>query len=898
MRLRARWLACGAVCAAVLARPAASAAGTPPLTKPQQRCVAAFGKTAAKVASTRAAQDLACLDATGRGRLPRLGFEDVGACLRADAKGKLEAREAKLFDTAARRCAGDAEPPFLLAEVDSAAAAAAAAASGLLQDLLSANPYATACTDASRCRCQQAVADAAHDLLSAKLSVFERCAAEMLRIGTATLEEVRQCLTNEALPGSVAADSKGKLARRVARLAAAEARRCAAQPAGVFPGRCPGLTGDALAACMDARVECRACLALNGIHALGADCDLFDDDAANGSCPGSVLAQETLSIPSQAQPAHTPGTPGVTVTNPKLLAQLGPEADLNRATYTRYRFAATPVVDGAPVEPPDAILVLVPGFEGGAGGFQILAENLLPRALATTGQVLEVWGFDRRSHQLEDLLGLELAEAQRSPQLAIDWLFGEELGIPLAPELQAVGGRRAVFYDAHADVPFFASWTGLVHSLDVDAVVETAQAAARSGNVFLGGHSAGTGFTARYAATDFDLGGGGPPEPGYAKLRGLVLLEGGGGSSTPQSPVTEEALDLVEARFDGGLFGAVRDDAPRCVDGATACTPGTEDADCAAFANTECVEPTSAYAVIPGLLSPRLLAAAEPIAIQAESDPDEGQAILGVEQGGVPGNTPIAAVPDLNILGVLPPATAQAAIGLFVDDEGVAASQAAFIAMSVGALGPEVNGLRTWLDIREADQWPPCPGPGCVTPDHGPPPSALPAEIWGVEREPIDLARLASAFYRGGTNFTDWYYPSSGLSVTQGLPSLDTSLLSADPPVGRGRRDVDNVVLAAEVDVPVIAFGGSNGLVPVGADLLPFAQSIGLCTAPSCDGATPRLVDPAVPSEAFPTFGGVAGGFEVHVSEGYAHVDPLPAEDGPHNRVLEPLAAFLERNSE
>jgi len=234
----------------------------------------------------------------------------------------------------------------------------------------------------------------------------------------------------------------------------------------------------------------------------------------------------------------------------------------------------------------------------------------------------------------------------------------------------------------------------------------------------------------------------------------------------------------------------------------------------------------------------------------------------------------------------------------FVDDEGFAASLASFIAMSVGARGPDVNGLGTWLDITESASFPPCPGMGCVTPDNGPAPTALPPETWGVERESIDFRRLVSTFYRGGTNFTDWYYPSSGLSVTQGLPSLDTSALSADPPVGRGRRDIDNVVLASEVDVPVIGFGGSNGLAPVPASFLAFASSIGPCAAASCDGATPRVVSASAPSEAFPTFGDAAGGYEVHISVGYSHVDPIAAEDGLGNEVVAPLAAFLSRNSE
>jgi hypothetical protein len=209
-----------------------------------------------------------------------------------------------------------------------------------------------------------------------------------------------------------------------------------------------------------------------------------------------------------------------------------------------------------------------------------------------------------------------------------------------------------------------------------------------------------------------------------------------------------------------------------------------------------------------------------------------------------------------------------------------------------------VNGLTTWLDISEAASFPPCPGLTCVTPDNGGVPDALPAETWGVEREPIDMARFVPSLYRGGTNFTDWYYPSSGLGVTQGLPSLDTSALSADPPVGRGRRDIDNAVLGGAIDVPVIGLGGSNGLTPVPASFLPFASSVASCAASSCDGTTPRVVDPAMPNPAFPTYGGVAGGFEVHISEGYAHVDPIAAEDGPHNQVIAPIADFLARNSE
>jgi hypothetical protein len=149
---------------------------------------------------------------------------------------------------------------------------------------------------------------------------------------------------------------------------------------------------------------------------------------------------------------------------------------------------------------------------------------------------------------------------------------------------------------------------------------------------------------------------------------------------------------------------------------------------------------------------------------------------------------------------------------------------------------------------------------------------------------------MIEVFAQEGTNFTDWYYPSAGLAVTQEI-GLDSTALS----VGRLRRDIENLTQAANIDVPVIAFGGSNGLTPVPGAFVAFASSIGTCTAPSCDG-TPRVVDAALPNPAFPTLGGVEGGFEVHISEGFAHVDVVTAEAGPDNQVYGPLVDFLVRN--
>jgi pimeloyl-ACP methyl ester carboxylesterase len=639
-------------------------------------------------------------------------------------------------------------------------------------------------------------------------------------------------------------------------------------------------------------------------------------DAADTNGDGQIalpdelfcVSRLTVDIPSEAQPPNTPGSPGVVVTNDKLLAQFGDDFSLNNARYTRFR-------SHRPGSTPDAILILVPGFEGGATNFKLLAENLIPR-VAADGFALEVWAFDRRTNQLEDRAGIMIAEAQNDAQTALDWFFGNELGLPLSPALAGLG-RRAVFYDTHGDVPFIAQWSNLVFSRDIDAVVQAADAVVSNHNVFLGGHSAGTGFTARYAATDFNLSGSGDPEPGYAKLRGLVLLEGGGGS-TGGSPLSDDTLDRIEAKYDGGLFGAVRDDAPRCVDGTTPCTIGTESTDCAGQSPPVCTEPTTAYAIVPGILNPRILATPEPGVIQNRIDRG-GQTIIQVDQG-EPGNNVVEKVPDLATLAFLPDATGPAALGTFVDDDGVVAQVATFLATSVGSPGDEVDGLLTWRDISQTQ-------PEDVLPNNGPAPTELPGQRWGQEKEVTDIIRFGDAFVAGATNFSDWYYPSAGQSVTSapgrcsgvdgtcvagnvGAPcagenqaaadaqcSQSVDLDSAELSVGRGRRDIENLTQAANIDIPVIAFGGTNGSVPVPGRYVPFASSIGPCTAPTCDGS-PRIIDAESPNPAFPTFGGVAGGFEVHISEGFSHLDVLVAEDDADNNVVAPLAAFLVRNVE
>ncbi len=68
----------------------------------------------------------------------------------------------------------------------------------------------------------------------------------------------------------------------------------------------------------------------------------------------------------------------------------------------------------------DRVLVLMPGTQGGAGDFTLLAEELTKRIPG-----LQVWAIDRRSQVLEDTLMFERALAgQATLQEMFDYYLG------------------------------------------------------------------------------------------------------------------------------------------------------------------------------------------------------------------------------------------------------------------------------------------------------------------------------------------------------------------------------------------------------------------------------------------------------------------------------------------
>jgi pimeloyl-ACP methyl ester carboxylesterase len=173
------------------------------------------------------------------------------------------------------------------------------------------------------------------------------------------------------------------------------------------------------------------------------------------------------------------------------------------------------------------VLVLMPGFQGGAGDFTLDARELVKRVPG-----LQVWAVDRRSQALEDTSRFVDALAGRiSVQQAFDYYLGWLANPAIQPHFQPLD---------QAQFGFAKRW-GLSMTLqDVRRVVLSAR---RQGKrVILGGHSLGASLTVAYASWDF------AGHPGYKDLDGLVLIDGGlmGAFSTPTLAATKKAIKALD----------------------------------------------------------------------------------------------------------------------------------------------------------------------------------------------------------------------------------------------------------------------------------------------------------------------------------------------------------------
>jgi hypothetical protein len=187
--------------------------------------------------------------------------------------------------------------------------------------------------------------------------------------------------------------------------------------------------------------------------------------------------------------------------------------------------AATDKVYVTKIGPSNAgtVLVLVPGFYGGAGDFSLVGRDIVRRAHG-----VQVWAVDRRSQALEDTKVFDAARAGKvSVKAAFDYYAGWITDPSIKDHFQPLDPAKYGY----------AKRWGLSMALnDVRRVVLAARRAGKQ--VILGGHSLGASMATLYATWDFH------GRPGYKDVDGLVLIDGGtlGSFTTPSLADTKKAM--------------------------------------------------------------------------------------------------------------------------------------------------------------------------------------------------------------------------------------------------------------------------------------------------------------------------------------------------------------------
>jgi len=214
-----------------------------------------------------------------------------------------------------------------------------------------------------------------------------------------------------------------------------------------------------------------------------------------------------------------------------------PPAECDYIHFLRFRLKGS---SGDPCGA-DAVLVLMPGFLGGANSLEYLGRQMVYMAKAQRDTDLEIWLMDRRPNNLEDLTGVNAAEEARDTQVAIDYYYhGAE-----------VDGRIFEGFLANEDIPYLSEFGLELAMEDVFTIITTMvpDPEVRREKVFVGGHSLGGPLTALFAGWDFD----GDPETledaGFMNCAGLVGLD------TVINAVYEIVYEVVKPFLPRSLLG-------------------------------------------------------------------------------------------------------------------------------------------------------------------------------------------------------------------------------------------------------------------------------------------------------------------------------------------------------
>ena len=255
-------------------------------TPGQIDCIYGINSKAAKVSSAAAKGVEKCMKDAHKGKLAGTATPTMDDCVPADRKGRVAKAGDKTVAEDVKRCQAPNVPDYGYVGGAPAAGVHEAETAYLAAALFGPVTHTAvnaAASNKAAAKCQSDLLKAANKTLATKLKEFNSCKKRDLASGA--------ILSGPALGGCLAdlhdlnTKAGQKVAKAIGRIDRAANGSCSAVSSSTYlPGDCAGLSGATLSACVDALVECRACVMLTVTDDILFDCDLFDNGAIDLSC--------------------------------------------------------------------------------------------------------------------------------------------------------------------------------------------------------------------------------------------------------------------------------------------------------------------------------------------------------------------------------------------------------------------------------------------------------------------------------------------------------------------------------------------------------------------------------------------------------------------------------------
>ncbi len=276
-------------------------------TNGQRACVDTMNKLGFQLARAQGTDVRRCIQNGQKAKLTKLGpvgMQTAQACLGNDVGGRVLAKQDRLAQRDAAKCAAPNTPAFAYTGAAAMTAPAKSSVLSLEERLFGTDLDASLASDIA--------GDGARDAKGARCQreIWARSSKLFDELWRATLPAKRNALRGRnRLTGPspdvptvdaaelateilavLAADAKGKIATRAAALADRAQIVCGDPQITtplpeLFPGACTAATPGPLASCAEAAARCGFCRSLAAFDDLPLACDSFDDGADNGTCP-------------------------------------------------------------------------------------------------------------------------------------------------------------------------------------------------------------------------------------------------------------------------------------------------------------------------------------------------------------------------------------------------------------------------------------------------------------------------------------------------------------------------------------------------------------------------------------------------------------------------------------